>query len=130
MEKRSIWIKVLVCVFPFIAVSLIYLFRNNIIKLGTLFPSCPSYTLLDIYCPGCGNTRSVQHLLKGDILGSLKFNIVPIFGIVLGTLAYLELITFLFGKRKKLVPRNRKFWSIIIIVFSIYFVLRNFILLF
>ena len=116
----------MVCVFPFIAVSFIYIFKDVLYHLGDLLPACPSYTFLDIYCPGCGNTRSVQHLLKGDIIGSLKFNPVPLFGIIIGVLAYLELISFVFGKQIKFVPRSLKFWTSTIIVFSIYFILRNF----
>lgn len=126
MKNRSRWIKIMVCIFPFIAVSIIYIFKDVLYYLGDLLPACPSYTFLDIYCPGCGNTRSVQHLLKGDVIGSLKFNPVPLFGIVIGVLAYLELFSYVFGKQIKFVPRSRKFWTSTIIVFSIYFILRNF----
>ncbi len=130
MKNRSCWIKIIVCVFPFVAMSFIYIFKDVLYELGTLFPVCPSYTFFDIYCPGCGNTRSVQHLLKGDVIGSLKFNPAPLFGIIIGVLAYLELISYVFGKKIKFVPRGRKFWTITIIVFSVYFVLRNFVRLF
>lgn len=131
MKNKSLSIKIILCLFPFIAVALIYQFRDAFIKLGTLFPACPSYTFFDIYCPGCGNTRSVQHLLKGDILGSLKFNIVPILGILIATLAYLEVVISIFGKQDvKIIPRSRKFWIIISIIFSLYFIVRNLIHLF
>jgi len=120
----------MVCLFPFIAVGLVYIFRAALYRLGTTFPACPSYTFFDIYCPGCGNTRSVQHFLKGDILGSLKYNIVPIFGMLIGSLAYIELISFVFGKHIKIIPRSRKFWIIIIIGFSLYFIIRNFVRVF
>ncbi|MHB8063995.1 MAG: DUF2752 domain-containing protein [Ruminiclostridium sp.] len=130
MKNRSLWIKILVCVFPFIAVGFIYIFRAALYHLGTFFPACPSYTFFNIYCPGCGNTRSVQHLLEGDIAGSLRYNIVPIFGMIIGAIAYFELITFIFGKHIKIIPRSRKFWTIIIIAFSLYFIIRNFVRLF
>lgn len=130
MKNKILWIKILLCIFPFIALGLVYLFKDALIYVGTTFPACPSTTFFDIYCPGCGNTRSVQHLLKGDIAGSLRFNIVPIFGIVIGALAYLELISSVFGKHIKIIPRSRIFWTITIVVFSIYFITRNFVRLF
>jgi len=130
LKNKSIWIKILVCFFPFFAVSFVYIFRDALIYFGTLFPACPSYTWFDIYCPGCGNTRSIQHFLKGDILGSIRFNPIPILGMLIGALAYIELITFVFGKHIKLIPRSRKFWVIVIIAFSIYFIIRNFVRLF
>lgn len=119
--------KFVVLVFPLLALSLIYIFRDNLIILGSNLPACPSRTYLDIYCPGCGNTRSVQHLLKGDILGALRFNPVPIIGIVIGIFAYIELITYIFGKHKKLLPRNRKVWIVFTFIMILYFIARNFI---
>ena len=127
MKNKSLWIKILVCVFPFVAVDLIYIFRAALYFLGTTFPACPSYTFFNIYCPGCGNTRSVQHLLRGDIVGSIRYNIVPIFGISIAALAYIELISFIFGKHIKIIPRGRKFWIIAIVAFSLYFIIRNFV---
>jgi hypothetical protein len=130
LKNRALRIKILSCVLPFIVIGLIYIFRVALYDLGTIFPSCPSYTLFDIYCPGCGNTRSVQHLLKGDVVGSLTYNIVPIFGILVSVFTYLELITFVFGKHIKIIPRNRRFWAITLVGFSLYFIIRNFVRLF
>ncbi len=127
MTTKFKWAKVVVCIFPFALIITAYLLRNQLIFLGTLFPSCPSYTYLNIYCPGCGNTRSVQHLLKGDILGSIRFNPIPLLGIILVMLAYIELITYVFGRHKKIVPRNRAIWWTLGAISLIYFVVRNFI---
>ena len=121
------WAKVAVCILPFALIITAYFLRNQLIFLGTLFPSCPSYTYLNIYCPGCGNTRSVQHLLKGDILGSIRFNPIPLLGIILVMLAYIELITYVFGRHKKIFPRNRALWWTLGAISLIYFVVRNFI---
>lgn len=127
MLNKLLLRKAVVCVFPFAAFILVYLLRKQLTYLGTLFPPCPSYTYLDIYCPGCGNTRSVQHLLKGDILGSIRFNPVPVLGIIFAVLAYIELTTYVFGKHKKVFPRRRTFWWTLVVISSIYFVVRNFI---
>lgn len=119
--------KISIIVFPFIALALVYVFKGALISLGSHFPQCPSVTFLDVYCPGCGNTRSVQHLLQGDIAGSVRFNPSPLFGALIAALAYAELVTAVFGRHIKLVPRSRKFWVGIIVVFSLYFIIRNFI---
>lgn len=129
-KTNSTLFKIMVVVLPVVAVSLLYFFRNSLIFLGTKFPACPSYTYLHIYCPGCGNTRSVQHLLAGDIAGSIKYNPVPILGIVLLLLAYIELLAGTFNKPLKLVPRSKRFWAVITVCFIIYFVIRNFIKVF
>lgn len=120
-------IRAVVCIFPFAVAITAYFLRNQLIFWGTLFPSCPSYTYLDIYCPGCGNTRSVQHLLKGDIISSVRFNPIPLLGIILGILAYIELITYVFGRHKKIFPRSRVYWWTMGAISLLYFVVRNFI---
>lgn len=127
MKNKRFWLKILVCIIPLIPIILVYIFRTNISRLGNHLPACPSYTFFHIYCPGCGNTRSVQHLLEGDIIGSLKFNLSPVFGALIGLLAYLELASIIFGKHIRFVPRSRVLWSIIIVAFSAYFLVRNFV---
>jgi hypothetical protein len=46
---------------------------------------CPSKQFLNMECPGCGMTRSVQHLIHLDIEAAWQFNkltflILPILG--------------------------------------------------
>lgn len=125
MKKNSPLIKTMVCVFPFIALSMVYVFKNIIYKLSTHFPACPIYSHFHVYCPGCGNTRSVQQLLLGDIIGSLKFNITPVFCLIIGALAYIELVFYIFGKGIKIIPRGKVFWVLIVILFLLYFIIRN-----
>lgn len=38
------------------------------------FPQCPFFRLLHLYCPGCGSTRAVYHLLHGDLAGCFCCN--------------------------------------------------------
>ena len=35
-------------------------------------PSCPSRTIFDVNCPGCGLTRSFVHIAHGDWQSSLR----------------------------------------------------------
>jgi hypothetical protein len=124
---RPLWQKNTVIIFPFAMLFLIYILREQLIHLGTLFPACPSYTYLHIYCPGCGNTRSVQHLLTGDLASSVKYNPFPLIGLILAVLFYIEIITFVFGKHKRIITRNRSFWWTFTILMSFYFIIRNFV---
>ena len=125
MKKKFPLIKIIVCIFPFFTVGMVYIFKDLLYKLSTYLPTCPIYKYFHVYCPGCGNTRSVQHLLKGDILSSLKFNITPIFCLIIGTLAYIELVFHLFGMNIKIIPRGKVFWAAIIILFLMYYIIRN-----
>lgn len=127
MKIKSVWVKLLIILFPVISGGLVYFFRHELYYLGTLFPACPSYTYLHVLCPGCGNTRSVQHLLTGDLAGSVKYNPVPFFGIIVSLLCYIELISIVFNKPLRLIPRSKLFWKLIILIFVIYFIIRNFI---
>ena len=125
MKKNSPLIKIIVCILPFFTVGMVFIFKNLLYKLSTHLPACPIYKYFHVYCPGCGNTRSVQQLLLGDIIDSLKFNITPVFCLIIGALAYIELVFYIFGIDVKIIPRGKAFWASIIILFLLYFTLRN-----
>ncbi len=126
MKSKTLF-KITIILFPFVSLGLVYLFRNQLSNIGNFLPGCPSYTYLHILCPGCGNTRSVQHLLSGDLLGSIKYNPVPVFGIIIATLGYMEIGFKVFEKPVKILPRNKTFWIFVTGIFIIYFIVRNFI---
>jgi hypothetical protein len=44
-------------------------------RIGAL-PSCSFRSLTGLYCPGCGGTRCVKSLLRGDIAGAFALNAV------------------------------------------------------
>lgn len=51
-------------------------------------PRCPVYVLFDLYCPGCGATRAMHLLLRGDLVGAAAMNapsllLLPALGAVL-----------------------------------------------
>ncbi len=38
------------------------------------YPECPIYRYLHVLCPGCGATRALAALLRGDLAGALGWN--------------------------------------------------------
>ncbi|HWT77143.1 MAG TPA: DUF2752 domain-containing protein [Mobilitalea sp.] len=110
---------------PFIGIIL-YLISDDVRNLMIRYlPVCYFYSLFHLYCPACGNTRSVTALLHGDILGSLRYNIVPPLLVLIGLLAYIELATYSFGTHRRLLPRRLSFYLILIALLVIYFIVRN-----
>lgn len=120
--------KRLTILIPFIAIILYYISDDVRLLMNTYLPPCLIFSNFHVYCPACGNTRSVTALLHGDILSSLRFNIVPIILIVFAALAYIELVSFSFGKKTfHLLPRKLSFYLLIIALIFLYFIVRNFI---
>ena len=37
-------------------------------------PSCAFHKLTGLYCPGCGSTRALRRLLRGDLVGAFRYN--------------------------------------------------------
>lgn len=60
---------------------------------------CPIFNIFHIPCPGCGMTRALILILKGDIVESFKYNILTfpllIFSIVYIFFGYLRKIVLL-----------------------------------
>jgi hypothetical protein len=43
---------------------------------GAWYPECPIYRYLHVLCPGCGATRALAALLRGDLGGALGWNML------------------------------------------------------
>ena len=49
---------------------------------GQLFyPRCQFHALTGLQCPGCGATRSLHHLLHGDLVAALRSNALLLLGL-------------------------------------------------
>lgn len=55
------------------------------LKAARRFPvfSCVLYSLLGIYCPGCGGTRALEALLQGHFLASFRYHPLVLYTAVL-----------------------------------------------
>ena len=111
---------------PLIALIL-YLTKDIFIGLFSHLPTCPIYARYHVYCPACGNTRSVTALLHGDLLTALRFNIVPVILGIFAILGYIEIAFTGFGRRIYLLPRKLSYYIIVIILLILYLIIRNFI---
>jgi len=40
------------------------------------FPPCPTYYFFHLYCPGCGTTRALACLARGDLPGVFRHNLM------------------------------------------------------
>lgn len=125
--RKSLFLRIFVIAVPVAAAALCAVFAQDICALEALLPQCFLRSRLGLWCPACGNTRAVQHLLSGDIIGSLRYNITPAVLIIIAGLFWTELIFFAFGKRLRLYPRRPAFSYILLCAMLAYYVLRNFI---
>lgn len=124
---KSLFIKYFPFVFILFAI-LSVLLRNFLVRCLWLFkylPPCVFNRATGLLCPGCGNTRSVIRLLSGDILGSLKANITPVFLISFALLYCVERLLNFIGLKVILLPRSKYTYIIPILLFCVYFIIRN-----
>lgn len=108
---------------PLLALT-VFLLRDYIMPVGHYFP-CMFHKLTGLLCPGCGNTRAVNHLVHGRLWLALRSNPDLPFLILVPLGFYAELIADIFGKKLRIVPRSLWFWCPIFAIYVVFFVLRN-----
>ena len=119
--------KIIIAVSAPIIVILVFVFRDFIMSLSRFLGSCTFHTLTGLWCPGCGNTRSVNAMLHGHFLLAVRNNIsIPFLAVVLCGF-YIELVFDIFGKKVKILTRKAWIWWTILGLFFVYFIVRNFI---
>lgn len=104
-----------------------FILRDLLAHWAQSFPQCIFYQRYHFFCPSCGNTRSVLTLLHGDIFLSLRYNITPIFLLVILSAFYCEVLAQFFCKRIIIIPRKISFMLVSFVGFALYFVIRNYI---
>ena len=88
---------------------------------STFYPKCVLHQWTGLHCPGCGGTRAVASLARGDWFMAMKFNPMLIIG---GPL----LVAVLWYKRRKERTQPQamaKLSTFLAVVFILYFVIRN-----
>jgi len=123
-----------------VAIALLWLFHmvaaGAAAAVSRFFPPCIFYEMTGILCPGCGCTRSMLVLLKGNVPASLRYNILPICAILLLVMFYIECAVREWAgesesrKNFRMFPRNRTMLIAAVTLFGAYVVFRNFIPLF
>lgn len=124
MTKKQ---KIIIAVSAPVAVVLVFVFRDFIMSLAPLLGKCTFHAITGLWCPGCGNTRSVNAMLHGNIILAVRNNISLPFIAVLLLMLYIELIFDIFGKHIKILTRKAWVWWTVLVLFGVYFIVRNFI---
>ena len=125
LKNKALWW----CLFlaPLLAIPLLLLLSPLLSELlPRLIPPCPYHKLLGIYCLGCGGTRSVLALCTLDLITALRQNALVPAGLLLWLLFEIQLGFALFGKKLRLIPKNKWFWGILAAAALLFALLRNF----
>lgn len=70
-------------VLPLAGILFLALLRLLKIPLNRILLPCIFHKLTGLYCPGCGGTRAVYWLLKGNVAYSLHYHSIVLYGAVL-----------------------------------------------
>lgn len=66
------------------------------------YPPCPFHALTGLWCPGCGTTRALHELLRGDFAAAFGLN--PLMVLMLPYMGYSALSYASLGLRGRLLP--------------------------
>jgi hypothetical protein len=94
------------------------------------FPPCPFHALTGCYCPGCGSTRGLYHLLHGHLAAACRMNVLMVLCLPYLAYAYLAYATrACFPQSRWANPRAapaKPLWIwLLLVVILLYWVLRN-----
>ena len=93
-----------------------------------LYLKCPIKLVTNLYCPGCGVTRMLYSIIILDFYQAFRYN--PLLFIIFPFIMFL-LIDNMYSKLKHKKPLYKNIpevvWYILIVIFIVYGVIRNFI---
>ena len=118
MKKKKLLITTILLI-----LLIIYIFVGD--KINFYIP-CPIKYITGLYCPGCGITRMLLSILKGDIYQGFRYN--PLVFIIMPFLIFyfLEIyITNMLNKKSLCKKIPNEIFYFLVVIFIIYGVLRN-----
>ena len=91
---------------------------------------CMMLRVTGIYCPGCGGTRAVMALLRGDIWGSVTYHPAVLYGVLL-LLTFFVSQTLMRLTKGKIKGISMKPWYLYFLlgIIGVNFIVRNVLLL-
>ena len=91
---------------------------------------CAIYQRTGYYCPGCGGTRAVKALFRGDILTSLKYHPVVIYIVITyGLFMILNTISLITKREFSGMKIKNSLLILIPVIIVIQFVIKNILLI-
>lgn len=87
---------------------------------------CPIKKFLGLYCPGCGVTRMLYSILKGQLYQAFRYNPLIFISLPFFVFYYIDhLYSINKNKKKKLSFLEPDIWYFLIVIFLVYGILRN-----
>lgn len=112
-----------------IGIGVIYLFLNKYadLQLTNMMPPCLFHKMTGYYCPGCGGTRAVQLLFKGQLVRSFWYHPVVLYtGVFYGWFLISTTIEYLSKGRWKVGMRYHNWYIAVgLTLLFLHFVLKN-----
>ena len=97
---------------------------------GNVYSNCPLHDYLHLYCPGCGGTRAMVALIRGQLWHSLRCN--PLSAYLAAGFLYFD-ATALYRIIKSKTPVLRIplwYWWVLLALAALSFIARNVLLVF
>jgi len=94
----------------------------------TVFPPCPFRAVTGWYCPGCGMTRALHRLVRGDFTIAAQYNLLLVALVPLAFYAILQWAASTYGwcgGRLKPMKFTKPVWISCIAIVTAWAVLRN-----
>ena len=110
----------LLCV---LAAFLLYALMLKRIKVPYVY--CLMYSLFHLYCPFCGGTRAIFDILNLDILSAIKHNVFLIYLIIAFVFYDIRALSMILKGRKNAFSVPKWLWMLTVILFAVFFVVRN-----
>lgn len=85
---------------------------------------CPFHALTGLWCPGCGTTRALGDLTRGDVAAAASSNVAAVVAVVAAVGIWILLLRARWSGRSLPAP-SRTTVIPIVVAFAVFTVLRN-----